>query len=214
MDNKPVKPKLRGYLHKEGFFIALGACIMLLVRASDSPTHLFIGLIVYSLGLLSLFGVSACYHRIHWEPKPRAIMKRLDHSAIFIMIAGTATPIILVALPDGISQKFMMLIWGVGIAGVLQAVFWVKAPKALAAVFYVVMGWLVVPYLPELKAGLGETQLNLLIAGGVVYTIGAIFYARKKPNLIPGVFGSHELFHLFTLIGAAFHFAVIYKLVL
>ncbi|MDZ4678765.1 MAG: hemolysin III family protein [Oligoflexia bacterium] len=147
------KPLLRGYLHQEAFFIALGACILLIAKSGNTIS--FIASLVYSLGLLLLFGISAVYHRKHW----------------------------------------------------------VKAPKWFTALFYVSVGWIALPYFSEMHATLGSANMALIVSGGVVYTVGAVFYAFKKPNLIPNVFGYHELFHLFTIIGVVLHFIVVYQLI-
>jgi hemolysin III len=206
-----MKPLLRGYLHQEAFFIALGACILLIAKSTSQVSYL--SSIVYSLGLLMLFGISAIYHRPQWSPKPRALLKRFDHCAIFILIAGTFTPVCLLALPEDQGDRLLLIIWGAAILGIIQSIFWVKAPKWLTAIFYIAMGWLALPYLSELKVTLGVGALGLLAAGGVVFTVGAVFYALKKPNLAPGIFGYHELFHLLTVVGAALHFAVVYQLI-
>jgi hemolysin III len=206
-----TKPLLRGYLHQEAFFIALGACALLIAKSGSEKA--LVASIIYSVALLLLFGISAIYHRPHWEPKPRAVMKRLDHSAIFVQIAGTFTPICLLALPEEQGRRLLILIWIAALIGILQAVFWVKAPKWITVLFYVIMGWQALPYLSLLQSTLGFNYLALLAAGGVVYTVGAVFYAMKKPNFAPGYFGYHELFHLFTIIGAAFHFIVVYQLI-
>ena len=205
------KPALRGYLHQEAFFVALGACACLLANASTSPA--LVASLVYSFGLLMLFGISAVYHRPHWDPKPRAFLKRLDHSAIFVQIAGTFTPICILALSPKIGGQLLLVIWVTAFFGILQSIFWVKAPKYLTAIFYVTMGWFVLPYGSELKESLGTANLALIAAGGIVYTIGAVFYALKRPKLVPSVFGYHELFHLFTIIGAGLHFVVIYRMI-
>ncbi len=209
---KPLtKPRLRGYFHQEAFFVTLGACTLLM--AQSSTTVAFISSLVYTIGLLLLFGISATYHRPHWQPRPRAIMKRLDHSAIFIQIAGTFTPVCLLALSIESGHRLLIIIWSFAVAGILQSIFWVKAPKYLTAFFYIVMGWLAVPYLSEMKVALGSFQLGLLIWGGIVFTVGALFYAFKWPKLYPNTFGYHELFHLFTIVGALLHFIVVYQLV-
>lgn len=205
------KPLLRGVLHQQAFFIALGACSLLIAKSTYDIS--LIASIVYTVSVLLLFGISTIYHRIHWQPTPRAFMKRLDHSAIFILIAGTFTPICLLALPAQSGHQLLLVIWIAAVVGIFQSIFWVKAPKYVTAIFYVTMGWFALPYLNELKNSLGPVLLALIFSGGVVYTIGAIFYALKKPNLFPGVFGYHELFHLFTIIGAALHFIVIYQLI-
>lgn len=205
------KPLLRGYFHQEAFFIAIGACALLIAKSSTEKT--LMAAIIYSLSLLLMLGTSAIYHRIHWPPKPRALLKKLDHSAIFIQIAGTFTPICLLALPEKEGLFLLMVIWGAAIAGILQSLFWIKAPKFITAIFYVVMGWLALPYVSLLAQSLREVKLFLIVAGGVMYTIGALFYATRKPDLVPHVFGYHELFHFFTVIAAALHFIVIYQLV-
>ena len=210
--NLPLKkPSLRGYLHQEAFFIALGACILLIAKTTTSTS--LIASLLYAFGLLSLFGISAIYHRPHWDPKPRALLKRLDHSAIFLLIAGSFTPVCLLALSPEKGQHLMIVIWSVALAGVFQSVFWVKAPKWLTAIFYVAMGWMVLPYISELRDSLGLRNLIFLGLGGVAYTVGAVFYALRWPRLVPAVFGYHELFHALTIVGAAFQFVVMYQLI-
>lgn len=211
MKNTNPKPKFRGYLHQEAFFVALGACAVMISRSSTMIT--LVASIVYSLGLLALFGISAIYHRPHWEPESRKLMKRLDHSAIFVLIAGTATPICLLALPEKEGFQFLTLNWAVAFAGVMQSIFWVKAPKYVTAILYIIMGWLAVPYLSDLKSSLGIDKVILILIGGVFYTVGAVFYATRRPKLVPHIFGYHEIFHAFTIIAAAFHFVVIYQLI-
>lgn len=209
---KPTqKPLLRGYFHQEAFFVALGACVMLVTKSTSTRTLIASG--IYSLGLLLLFGISAIYHRPHWEAAPRALLKRFDHSAIFTLIAGTFTPLCLLALPETLGYPLLKMIWGAALVGIGQSIFWVRAPKWFTAVFYVLVGWLVFPYLGELRTSLGQANVALILTGGIVYTIGAVFYALKRPNFNPAVFGYHELFHIFTIVGAAFHFAVIDQLI-
>ncbi len=206
-----AKPILRGYLHQEAFFISLGACLLLVAKASDEIT--LIAALVYSTGLLLMFGISALYHRVHWQVGPRALMKRLDHSAIFIQIAGCFTPLCLLVLSSESGHRLLIVIWIAALIGIMQSIFWVGAPKWVTAFFYILMGWFATPYLKELNIGLGPIQLTLLIAGGIFYTVGAVFYAMKRPDLVKNVFGYHELFHLFTIIAAALHFLVIYPLI-
>lgn len=211
MITNKIKPKLRGYLHQEAFFIFLGACTLLIFKSVT--TLQLAASFVYTFGLLFLFGISTIYHRPHWQPKARALMKRLDHSAIFVLIAGTFTPICLLALPENLGRRLLLIIWIFAVFGILQSIFWIKAPKILTSFIYIFMGWLALPYIPDLKISLGNLNLFFVICGGVVYTIGALFYAFKKPNLYPKIFGYHELFHLFTIFGAGLHFAAIYRLV-
>ncbi|MNJ92515.1 hemolysin-III related [compost metagenome] len=206
-----VKPLLRGHFHQAAFFFALGACAMLIASSRDVTT--LIATVVYSLGLVTLFGVSALYHRPQWAPGPRTWMKRLDHAAIFVMIAGTGTPICLLALSQASGYQFLIILWSAAALGVVQSLFWVKAPKWLSAILYVGMGWLAVPYISEMKAALGLNSVILLLAGGVAYTIGALVYALKRPNPWPRVFGYHEIFHVIVIVAAVLHFLVIAQLV-
>lgn len=205
------RPILRGHLHQAAFFTALGACILLVLKSTHSIT--LIASLIFSFGLLFLLATSALYHRKYWNPKQYAVMKQIDHSAIYFVIAGTFTPVCLLALPEKAGTLLLAVVWGTAVIGVLKTIFWTTAPKPLTAIVYVIMGWLVLPYLGDLKNSLGWTQLFLLAAGGAAYTLGAIFYALRKPNLFPQVFEHHELFHLLTIIGAAFHFSVVYQLI-
>jgi hemolysin III len=206
-----VKPLLRGHSHQAAFFFALGACSMLIRNAHDIKS--FVATLIYSLSLVGLFGISALYHRPTWQPHQRMWMKKLDHAAIYVLIAGTATPICLLALPPVAGFKLLQLVWGAAIFGMIQSLFWVTAPKWLSAILYVTVGCLVIPYLPELKSALNTNDIWLLLGGGVVYITGAIIYALRKPDPWPQIFGYHEIFHLLVIAGAIFHFLVIYKLV-
>jgi hemolysin III len=207
---KTVKPALRGHFHQAAFFFALGACAMLV--AGSHGFRPSVAMVIYSLGVVGLFGISALYHRPQWSPGPRVWMRRLDHAAIFVMIAGTATPLCLLAMTAESGQKLLTIVWIAALIGVTQSLFWVTAPKALATILYVFMGWLSLPYLPELQVSLGTTRIALLLIGGIIYTLGALVYAFKKPNPWPHFFGYHEIFHLMVVIAAVFHFLVIASL--
>jgi hemolysin III len=205
------KPLLRGHFHQAAFFIALGACAML-ISESHEKINLFAA-IIYSLSLCGLFGLSALYHRPHWTPRARIWMQRLDHSAIFILIAGTVTPICLLAIPETGGMSLLTKIWVGTLIGILQAVFWTSSPNWFAATLYLIMGWLAAPYIPEMKAALGEINVYLILAGGIIYSIGAIIYATKKPNPWPHIFGYHEIFHILVIVAGAIHFIVINSLI-
>jgi hemolysin III len=212
LKNKSLQtPLLRGYIHQEAFFVALGACLLLIFKSSSPMAQL--ASLIYSMGLLILLGISAFYHRHDWPPKARAVLRRLDHSAIFLLIAGTFTPICLLALSPQAGHRLLLIIWIVALFGILQSIFWTRAPRLLNALFYVVTGWIALPYFYELKSALGIQNLLLLVLGGITYSVGALFYAVKKPNLSPNIFGYHELFHVFTIVGATLHFIVIYQLI-
>jgi len=204
------KPLLRGHFHQAAFFIALGSCLLLLLKATNSIS--FIAVSVYSFSLINLLGTSALYHRINWSVNKRKWMKRLDHSAIYVLIAGTFTPICLLALSQDSGKKLLITIWAVATLGILQSLFYVQAPKWLSAILYVFAGYLILPYLSELKSSIGETNIWLLIIGGLLYTIGAVTYALKRPHLKPEVIGYHEVFHILVIAGAACHFSIIYQL--
>jgi hemolysin III len=205
------KPLLRGHFHQAAFFFALGACAMLLANSHASKS--LIATVIYSLSLIALFGISALYHRPTWKPHARMIMRRMDHAAIYILIAGTSTPICLLALSPEHGMRLLQLVWGAAFFGIIQSLFWVTAPKWLSAILYVTVGCLVIPYFPELKSALSHNDLFNLAVGGFVYILGAVIYAVKKPNPNPKIFGYHEIFHLLVIVGAFFHFLVIHKLI-
>lgn len=211
MSEGPKKPLLRGYIHQEAFFVSLTACAFLFAHSTGRVS--FIACLLYSMGLILLFGFSAVYHRVTWQPRARANLKRIDHSAIFVLIAGTTSPIALLALPEDSGNTLLRLIWFGAVVGILQSIFWVKAPKWVTALLCVIVGWLSLPYMSGLSETLAPGEVPLLVLGGIAYSIGALFYALKKPNFFPGVFGYHELFHIFTVLAAALHFLVIYSLV-
>lgn len=205
------KPLLRGHIHQESFFFALGACSMLVAKATSSLS-LVAGL-AYSFCLVMLFGISALYHRPNWSVKKRALMRKLDHSAIFILIAGCFTPVCLLALPESTGMKLLTIVYVAAVFGVLKCIFWTNSPKWISCLLYGCVIFLFMPYLSELNMGLGPLNMFFIWAGCIAYSIGAVFYAVKKPDLFPDIFGHHELFHFFTVIGAIFHFIVMYSLI-
>lgn len=205
------KPLLRGHFHQAAFFVALGACAMLVSQSHDSRN--LVAALIYSFSLCGLFGISALYHRPTWKPVPRMWMRKLDHAAIYILIAGTSTPICLLALSPEIGTRLLQLVWGAATFGMFQSLFWVQAPKWVSSTLYIVVGGIIFPYLAELKAVLSNNDIQLIYAGGVVYVAGAIIYALKRPNPNPNIFGYHEIFHLLVIAGALFHFQVIAGLI-
>ena len=207
---KIAKPSLRGRFHEAAAFLSLGACLMLIDHASEPRMKLAVA--VYSFSLISLFSISALYHRVHWSDKARNLMRRLDHAAIFGLIAGTTTPVFLLTLPSPQNIQAIGFIWFVALAGICQVIFWIHAPKRLAALLYVAAGWFGVSYLSQMLSVLGKSGLNLLLAGGIIYTLGAVVYALKKPNPAPNHLGYHEIFHISTIIAAVCHFLLIKQL--
>ncbi len=205
-----TKPLLRGVSHEIAAFGALFACAAL-VAAAPSGRGL-VAALTYGLSLVALFGASALYHRPTWSPRPRRIMKRVDHAAIFLLIAGTYTPLCL--LLGGRAGAFLLAaVWGGALLGIVRCVLWVDAPRWLGAAIYVLLGWIVVPVLGELLAIVGASGIALLAAGGVAYSVGAIVYATRWPDPAPRVFGYHEIFHAFVVGAAACHFSVVLPVV-
>ncbi len=205
-----VKPLLRGHFHQAAFFIALGACSMLIAKSSGQLS--VITTVVYSVTLLMLFAISALYHRPQWSITTRAWWRRMDHSAIFLLIGGTCVPICLLGLKNEIGTRLLTIVLAGCFLGIIQSIFWVAAPKWLTALLCVVISWLIVPFSAELFAALGNINTYLLFAGGIIYTLGAIVYAVKFPNFYPKVFGYHEVFHLLVVIAAICHFILVYRI--
>ncbi|MBY0416399.1 MAG: hemolysin III family protein [Bdellovibrionales bacterium] len=210
IDSKP-KPLLRGHFHQAMFFVAIGACLPLILRCENAAQR--IAVTVYSVCAIAMFGISSLYHRVTWTPPLRSLWKKLDHAGIYLMIAGTFTPISVMGLPMESRVKILITIWSVAFFGILQSIFFVNLPKYISAILYVVMGYLILPYLSELKNTLGPQNIGILLAGGIVYSLGAISYGLKRPVFNPQIFSYHEVFHLFVNAGAILHFIVISSLV-
>jgi len=205
------KPLLRGVIHQWAAVAALVAGVALVYSAAGLRRSMAAA--VYSLSLLTLFSVSATYHRINWGLRARMRMRRLDHASIFVLIAGTYTPIALIGLGPGDGTRLFALAWACAAVGILKSILWAGSPKWVTAVVAVAAGWCVVPYLSAVGRALDGAQLFLLFGGGIVYTLGALAYASKRPNPVVGVFGYHEVFHACTVIAAAMHFMAIAKIV-
>jgi hemolysin III len=208
----PTKPALRGHFHQAMFFVVLGAGVPLVYNSQGLSTRVSVS--VYVVCALLTFGVSALYHRITWSTSARAIWRRLDHAGIYLMIAGTFTPVAMMGLSAASAHDCLLTIWIVALAGIVQSVFFVNIPKVFSAAIYLVAGYLIVPYMAELQQTIGSGNVWLLVAGGVAYTLGALCYALKRPVLDPRYFGYHEVFHIFVNAGAILHFFVINDLVL
>lgn len=205
------KPLLRGYFHEWMFFISIGACIPLINNSTNSTE--LIATIVYSIGIFMMFGFSALYHRVNWRPEVLKIMRRLDHSSIFIMIAGSFTPICLLVLPENLGLQLLVIMWVVAGIGILQTFIFTNAPRMIRAGIYLIAGYIAIPYLSVLSSIMGFTNFSLTVAGGTIYSVGAISYGLKFPNFSPKYFGYHEFFHVLISLAAILHFIVIYSLV-
>jgi hemolysin III len=207
-----VKPRLRGVFHEVAFFVSLVTGTALVAAAPTVSSGLVMA--VYAASISLLFGVSALFHRHTWGPVGRRRMRRLDHSTIFIAIAGSYTPVAVYALSGWARTTVLSLVWGGALIGITVRQVWLDAPKWVIAVPYVVVGWAAVIVLPQLWQSLGSVGFTLLVAGGLAYSAGAVVYAAKRPNPAPGVFGYHEVFHACTIIGAVLHFVCIAGFVL
>ena len=199
-----TKPRLRGVSHELAFYAALGAGAVLIALA---PHRAIWAAAVYAISLATMLGTSALYHRPTWAPGPRRWLRRADHAAIFVLIAGTYTPFTLL-LPEHASAM-LVLAWGGAAAGVLQSFFWVYAPRPIVAALYIALGWAIVVFWPALHVALGAAGIFFLAFGGVLYSIGAVIYAARKPDPVPAVFGYHEIFHAFVVAAAVCHFGVV-----
>ncbi|MET8256175.1 hemolysin III family protein [Micromonospora sp. NPDC005553] len=211
---KPVdigKPRMRGWLHTYAFFVALVCGIVLCSIAATRPGWApLVSCLIYSLTVCGLFGTSALYHRRVWSERGYQVMRRMDHSMIFVFIAGTYTPLCAMLLAPRPATVMLALVWGGALAGVAVKVVWPHAPRWVSAPLYLALGWVAVAMLPEILHGGGVAALVLLIVGGAIYSVGAVFYALRRPNPWPTVFGHHEFFHACTLLAALCHHIAIY----
>jgi hemolysin III len=206
IEKKAEKPLLRGVSHEIAAAFAFAGGIAL-TRTASGPRGK-VAALVYGISLFALFSISALYHRPRWSRRLYVIMRRLDHAAIFVLIAGTYTPVCLL-VPAAGGLKLLAVVWAGAIAGVIFSVVLPHAPKALFASLYVALGWAAIPVMPAIAKALGPIGIALLTGGGVVYSVGAIIYAMRRPDPFPTVFGYHEVFHLLVIIAAAFHYAAV-----
>ncbi len=203
----PVKPKLRGVSHEVAFFVSLGCGVGLILAASDGRARLAAS--IYAVAVSALLGTSALYHRVSWRPKARRWMKRLDHSMIFVLIAGTYTPVALLALRGTLSNTILIVMWAGALGGVIFKLAWIDAPKWLFAAVYVALGLVTAAIFGELPATIGWLGVAGLAGGGLLYIVGAVIYASGRPDPAPRVFGYHEVFHALVIVAAGLHYAVI-----
>ncbi|HXV05365.1 MAG TPA: hemolysin III family protein [Solirubrobacterales bacterium] len=203
-----VKPRLRGVSHQWAFVVSLFLGAALIVAAKTPRAELAVT--VYAASLSALFGTSALYHRVNWtRPDVRLWMRRLDHSMIFFLIAGTYTPFALLALHGPLAAAVLVVVWIGAIAGAIVETIWIDHPKWVAALIYMSLGWVAVVAFPELWSAIGVAGTLLVAAGGLLYTAGAVVYATQRPDPNPRVFGYHEVFHAFVILAAAAHFAAV-----
>ncbi|MCB1274844.1 MAG: hemolysin III family protein [Leucobacter sp.] len=197
-----TKPRWRGWIHAATFPIAVAAGIVLISLAHGAVAKWAAA--VYMLTSMLLFGVSALYHRFNWKPATKRVFRRLDHANIFLLIAGTYTPIALLALPLPKGILLLVLVWAGALLGIGFRVFWIGAPRWLYVPLYVLLGWAAVMFLVDIFNANPATMI-LVIVGGLLYTLGSVVYGLKRPNPIPGIFGFHEIFHALTVLAFLCH---------
>jgi hemolysin III len=202
-----VVPRLRGLLHAWAFWFALAAAGILVIVAYDGRAR--VAAVIYGVGLCALFGASATYHRWRGNPRWKPVLRRVDHSTIFLFIAASYTPIALLVLNGALSTIVLISVWAGALAGVVMSVAWIDAPRVLTAVCYIAVGWVALVALPQLFDHRGLAVPVLLLIGGVLYSLGAAAYATKRPNPWPRTFGFHEVFHTLVIAAALVHFIAI-----
>jgi hemolysin III len=202
----PAKPRLRGRFHQVAFFVCLPACVVLIALAPGPAARA--GAAVYGVALMLQFGTSAAYHVGDWSAAALARMRRLDHSMIFVLIAGTYTPVILIVLDGAASIVALSLVWAGCAVGILTKLYRIDM-HVLSGFLYIGLGWLAVLALPTLMRALSGTAFALVVAGGLAYTIGALVLATHRPDPWPETFGYHEIWHVFTIVAAVCLYAAI-----
>ena len=206
-DHPDVKPTWRGWIHAGTFPAAIALGIILIVLAEGVAAK--VSSAVFMLCSLLLFGVSALYHRLNWSERARKVLKRLDHANIFLLIAGSYTPITVLALPQDKAVLLLCLVWGGALLGIGFRVFWISAPRWLYVPLYVLLGWAAVMFIVDFFTA-NAAMMILIIVGGLLYTVGAVVYGLKRPNPFPGKFGFHEIFHTLTLLAFLCHWTAIF----
>jgi hemolysin III len=201
-----VKPKLRGVFHELGFYAAAAIGVVLVVTAD--PGRARTAGAIFAACVAACFGASAVYHRPTWRPRPRAWLARLDHAGIYLLIAGSYAPFGLIVMSKGWAIPVLAIVWGGALLAILLKLFWVQAPKWLSAVIGLTLGWVGAVAFSQLLQ-LPAAAIALVIATGLFYTVGAVIYARRRPNPYPSVFGYHELFHVLTIAAAACEYVAV-----
>ena len=210
-----MREPVSGLTHLFGAILSLIGIIILIITCTENNMYSNIfALVIFGISLVGLYSASCVYHLVNISKKAIKILQRIDHCMIYVLIAGTYTPICLISLKGKTGIILLIIIWGMAIAGIALKILWFNAPRWLYTLFYVVMGWAAVFAIAPLSKVLPALAMFYLFAGGVAYTIGAVFYALKKPIFKNNIFGFHEIFHIFVLLGSAFHFALMFQYVL
>jgi hemolysin III len=201
------KPKLRGWIHAVMTPVVVVAAIVLFGMADTAAAR--VSVVIFSASAIMLFGTSAVYHRGTWGETAVAILRRMDHSNIFLIIAGTYTPLAVLLLSSSQAKVLLVIVWTGALVGLLARVFWLSAPRWLYVPIYVGLGWVAVGYLQQFWNQGSPTIVWLVLGGGVAYSVGAVVYGMKRPNPVPGVFGFHEIFHSLTVVGFVCHYIAV-----
>ncbi len=208
----PERPLLRGVLHLAAAAAAVAGAVLLILLADSARGY--VGAAIFAASLILLYLTSGIYHSITWQPAVRALLRRLDHSMIFVLIAGTYTPFCLLILNDAWGITMLSVVWGISGAGVLMHLLWPGVPRWLLVAVYVTVGWTALVAAAPLSAWLTAVPLALLVLGGILYTVGGLVYAAKRPDPFPRIFGYHEVFHAFVVAGSTVHFSVVAAFIL
>ncbi len=203
-----VKPLLRGWIHFIGFFVVLGTSPVLFVRAQTSSQVLWV--LCFVVGVAAMMGTSALFHRVNWSPSKRRALRRADHSTIFLAITGSYAAISGLTMHGTIRMVLLIVIGSGAVVGITIRQLALDTPKWVNTLPYLVVGWAAVGVMPQIYRGGGRSAFLLVVAGGLAYSLGAVFYGAKRPKLSPRIFGYHELFHSLTIVGAGLHFCAIY----
>lgn len=200
------KPLWRGWIHTGTLPVAIAAGIVLVVLADGFSAKWSSA--VFALTSILLFGISSLYHRFTWKPRTRVLLKRFDHANIFLLIAGTYTPLAVMALPFDKGFLLLILVWSGALLGIGFRMFWIHAPRWLYVPLYLLLGWAAMMYVVDL-VNANVAMMVLIMVGGAAYSAGAVIYAMKRPNPVPGVFGFHEIFHTLTLVAFLCHWTAV-----
>ena len=216
IEERGLKDPWSAITHFIGMIMAMLAAVPLLVKAAKAPDRIhFAALGIFALSMILLYGASTTYHSIRGSQRVQTILRKIDHMMIFVLIAGSYTPVCLIVLHGHIGLVLLALVWGIAALGIIFKLCWVTCPKWVSSVLYILMGWICVLAFTQIINALPKAAFNWLLAGGIIYTIGGVIYALKLPifNAQHKYFGSHEIFHLFVMAGSICHFIMMFKYV-